>query len=72
MREWIAYLASAIRKFSPVDVLVLKLFLVTVGVIFGVYLYDFFNSIITVVWMVFALSWMYIIARVFIKTNNQQ
>ena len=71
MRNWIAYLAGAIRKFSPLDVLVLKLFLVSVGVIFGVYLYAFFHSIITVVWIVFALSWLYVLTRVFFRTNNK-
>ncbi len=67
MRNWIAFLAGAIRRFSPVDALFLMLFIVSAGVIFGVYLVDFFRSILGVVWLVFALSWLYVVVRIFFK-----
>ena len=70
MRNWIAFMAGAVRKFSPVDMLVLKLCLLSLGVVFGVYLFDFFSSVIAVVWIVFAASWLYVVARVFF--NNKQ
>ncbi len=56
---------NVVRHFNVFDVGILKLCLFSFGVIFGVYFFSFFNGIKFVLWIVFALTWLYIVIKTF-------
>ena len=56
MKRWINYLMGQVRKFSVLDFAFFKMALLSAGILLGSYFAAFFQSHVTVVWIVFAVS----------------
>lgn len=65
MRHFYQRIKHIIKYFTVLDIGILKLCLFTIGVLAGVYFFNFFDSIRLVLWILFLLSWLYIIVKVF-------
>lgn len=52
-----------VRKFTAVDFGVLKIYLISIGVLLGVYFSAFFVKYISVVWIIAAITFIIILVR---------
>ncbi len=57
--------AAMLKHFTVMDAGILKLNLFSIGVLAGIYFYSFFNDLRVLLWIVFILSWLYIVIKVF-------
>ncbi len=65
MKTWIQFVLKSTQRFNVFDYGMLKLCLISLGIIIGVYLAHTFEDFLWVFWMLFLLSWLYIVVRVF-------
>lgn len=73
MRKFIVKIQHAANQFGLLDFAYFKIYLVTVGILFGVYFGYFFTSWIVYVWIVATLSCIVTIAqlvRYYIRNKN--
>lgn len=67
MKAFIDRLMNAARKFTVSDFASLKITLISIGIILGVYFAEFFRSYLMLLWIVFLVSYVWIIYRTFVK-----
>ncbi len=65
MRDFLDRVHGTLEHFGFVDIGILKLCLVSIGILLGVYFTAFFDRFVVVVWILFILSWLYIVVKVF-------
>ena len=65
MKAFFKKINRVMRHFTVLDIGVLKLCLLSIGIILGVYLFDFFDDVRVLLWIIFVLSWLYIVVKVF-------
>ena len=53
------------NHFSVLDIGVLKFCLLALGILLGVYFSSFFENLIIILWVIFVLTWLYIVVKVF-------
>ena len=67
MKNLIEKLMDKARRFSILDYAILKITLLSAGVLLGSYFSSFFTSIIGLVWIVFVVSYGYLFYISFIR-----
>ncbi len=65
MKRLMQKIESVMAHTTMFDIGVLKLCLLALGIIFGVYFVNFFSNILLIVWLIFGLTWLYIVIKVF-------
>lgn len=70
MKTLIERLLRAGRKYTLIDFACLKITLVSLGILLGAYLSNFFLNYTTILWIIFIVSYLWIIYRTFIKHIN--
>ncbi len=65
MKIYFKKIQAIMRHFTILDMGILKLCLLSLGVILGVYFYQFFDQLRVLLWVLFVLSWLFIIVKVF-------
>ena len=66
MRRYIEYAMGAARKYTVWDFAWLKVTLITLGILLGTYFADFFLHYTSVLWIIFAASYLFILYRTFV------
>lgn len=61
---------NAARKYTLMDFGCLKIAVLSCGILLGAYFASFFMNIVGIVWVVFILSFLWIIYRTFVKLMN--
>lgn len=67
MKKLIEFALGKASKFGILDYGIFKLCLFTLGVIFGAYFSSFFLEYISIVWILFIVSYIYLMYKIFIK-----
>lgn len=67
MEKWINKLFEATKQYTVVDFGFLKLCLISIGILFGVYFSQFFSSYLSIVWIIFIVSYIFIMYKTFVK-----
>lgn len=67
MKRWINYLMGRARQFTVVDFAFFKLALLSAGILLGSYFAGFFQSHLTAVWILFAVSYTVVLYATFGK-----
>ena len=67
MKNLIEKLMDKVKRFSILDFAIFKITLLSAGVLLGTYFSSFFLSIIGLVWIVFAVSYGYMLYISFIR-----
>jgi len=67
MKKLIDYLMKSVSKFTIWDYAWFKICLFSLGIIFGVYFSQFFLQYILLVWIAFALTYSWLIYKIFFK-----
>lgn len=67
MKKLIDYLMVVVKKYTVLDFVFFKIALASFGILLGAYLSQFFLSIIAIVWIVFIISYIYVMYRTFRK-----
>ncbi len=65
MKWWFSKIEQLTTQFTVVDFGVLKLCLISIGIILGTIFQSFFSEILWIIWALFIISWLYIIIKVF-------
>ncbi len=66
MLEYMKKVNSILRFFTVLDTGIFKVCLMVFGIILGVYFYSFFEGLKVVLWIVFIITWLYIVIKVFV------
>ncbi|MCC5910625.1 MAG: hypothetical protein JJT76_09335 [Clostridiaceae bacterium] len=67
MKEWISKAFGSTKQYTMWDFALLKVCLFSMGILFGVYFGDFFLSYLSIVWIIFIASYVYIMYKTFGK-----
>lgn len=67
MTSFIDRLLTAARKYTVSDFAFLKLTLFTFGVLLATYFHDFFRNWVALVWVVFAVSYLWVMYKTFFR-----
>lgn len=70
METFIQRVLKATTKYSVIDFACLKITLVFLGILLGVYFHTFFLNHTVFLWVVFIVSYLWIMYRTFIKHMN--
>lgn len=70
MSAFIKRLLKAARKYTVMDYAFLKITLVSFGILLGAYFSQFFLNHTSFLWVIFILSYLWIMYRTFIKHMN--
>ena len=70
MRDFIERAMAASRKYTVLDMACFKFALVALGVLFGAYFSRFFLNYINIVWVIFLVTYIWIMYRTFAKHMN--
>ena len=65
MKWWFNKIEQLTSQFTVIDVGILKLCLITIGIILGTIFQPFFSDILWIIWALFIISWLYIIIKIF-------
>ncbi len=65
MKKFFEELHGVLSYFGFLDIGMLKVCLASIGVLLGVYFFEFFDRFVVAVWVLFILSWLYIVVKVF-------
>lgn len=75
MKDFITSITNAAHKFTPLDYAILKIFLISLGIIIGAYLSSFFLNIITVMWIIVLIACIFVmfqLLRYTIKDSKER
>jgi len=67
MREFINNMMQATKQYTTLDFALLKICLVAIGILLGVYLTVFFAKYILIVWVAAIISYVWIMYKTFIS-----
>ena len=67
MKELINRALRAARKYTLWDYAFLKITLISLGILIGSYFPDFFQSHTSLLWIIFLISYLFIIFRTFVS-----
>ncbi len=67
MSDYINGLLEKTQKFGLLDFAIFKVSLIFLGIILGIYLSDFFADYLGLVWVIFGLSFAYVLYCVYIR-----
>lgn len=67
MMKFIAKSLNAARKYNLWDFACLKITLLSLGILVGTYFSQFFLNLISIIWVVFILTYVWIMYQTFIK-----
>lgn len=67
MQSFIERSINAGRKFNVLDFAVFKICLMCLGIIAGMYFAQFFLGLAALLWVIFIVSWVFIMYRTFVK-----
>lgn len=67
MKGFIERSINAARKYTVWDFAIFKFCLISLGILFGVYFAQFFQNYMALLWIVFIVSYVYIMYRTFVK-----
>ena len=70
MKNTIQKLMDKARNFSVLDYAIFKTVLLSMGILIGVYLSSYIMSVIWLVWIIFAVSYCYMIYICFIRKEK--
>jgi len=70
MSKFIQRLLKVARKYTVMDYVFFKITLVSFGILLGTYFAQFFLSFTSFLWVVFIVSYLWIMYRTFIKHMN--
>ena len=70
MKNLINKLLDAAKKYTVLDYSCLKITLVSLGILIGTYFSNFFSNYTSLLWIIFLISYIWIIYRTFIKHKN--
>jgi len=70
MKNLINKLLGAAKKYTVLDYSLLKITLVSLGILIGTYFSNFFSNYTSLLWIIFLVSYIGIIYRTFIKHKN--
>jgi uncharacterized membrane protein len=70
MNTFIQKALKASRNFTVIDYACLKIALIFLGILLGTYFSKFFFSHTTFLWIIFIISYLFIMYRTFIKYMN--
>ena len=65
MKNVMKKMHNVMSHFTIVDIGILKLCLLSLGIILGAIFVRFFGDILVALWVIFILSWLYIVIKVF-------
>ncbi len=65
MKQWVEFVRRSVSRFSVFDFGMLKLCLISIGVLIGVYLHQTLDGFMWLFWLLFVSSWLYIVVRTF-------
>lgn len=70
MKKFIENMQRAANKFTAMDYACFKIYMLSIGVLFGVYFVPFFVTRLNIVWCVAILTGLFIIFRLFKNYRN--
>jgi hypothetical protein len=70
MKNLINKLLGATKKYTVLDYSLLKITLISLGILIGTYFSNFFSNHTSLLWIIFIISYIWIIYRTFIKHKN--
>ena len=70
MEKLINKLLGAAKKYTVLDYGFLKITLISFGILIGTYFSNFFSNYTSLLWIIFLVSYIWIIYRTFIKHKN--
>ncbi|OIJ08165.1 hypothetical protein BKP35_18055 [Anaerobacillus arseniciselenatis] len=65
--SWIQKVFQTTKYYSMWEFALLKICLISLGILAGVYLFQFFTSVISFIWVIFIFSYILIMYKTFIK-----
>ncbi len=65
MKHLFEKMNGMMKHFTILDTGMLKLCLISAGILLGIYFFDSLSGVIWLFWTLFALSWLYIVIKVF-------
>lgn len=70
MKNLINKLLGAAKKYTVLDYGFLKITLISFGILIGTYFSNFFSNYTSLLWIIFLISYLWIIYRTFITHRN--
>lgn len=70
MKNLVNKLLSTTKKYTVLDYSFLKITLISLGILIGTYLSNFFLNYTSLLWIIFLISYIFIIYRTFIKRRR--
>ncbi|AOR22737.1 hypothetical protein [Clostridium taeniosporum] len=70
MKKLVNKLLGAAKKYTVLDYGFLKITLISLGILVGTYFSNFFSNYTSLLWIIFIISYIWIIYRTFIKHKN--
>lgn len=70
MKNLINKLLGATKKYTVLDYGLLKITLISLGILIGTYFSNFSSNHTSLLWIIFIISYIWIIYRTFIKHRN--
>lgn len=70
MKNLINKLLGAAKKYTVLDYSLLKLTLISLGILIGTYFSNFLSNHTLIIWIIFLVSYIGIMYRTFIKHKN--
>ncbi len=70
MKNLVNKLLSTTKKYTVLDYSFLKITLISLGILIGTYFSNFFLNYTSLLWIIFLISYMFIIYRTFIKRRR--
>lgn len=70
MKNLINKLLGTAKKYTVLDYGFLKITLISFGILIGTYFSNFFSNYTSLLWIIFLISYLWIIYRTFIKHRN--
>ncbi len=65
MKHLFEKMNGMMKHFTILDTGMFKLCLISAGILLGIYFFDSLSGVIWLFWTLFALSWLYIVIKVF-------
>mgnify|MGYP000876367172 FL=1 len=70
MKNLVNKLLSTTKKYTVLDYSFLKITLISLGILIGTYFSNFFLNYTSLLWIIFLISYIFIIYRTFIKRRR--
>ena len=70
MKKLINKLLGAAKNYTVLDYSLLKISLISLGILIGTYFSNFFSNYTSLLWIIFLVSYIWIIYRTIIKHKN--